>query len=199
MVRQAMFETVEILDRVDSTNDYLKGFIREAIPRIVVAGEQTAGKGRHGRSWHSPPGKGLYVSYLFFPEWELTRSTVVNLASSLAVSEAIRHFDPAADVRLKPPNDVYIGSRKVCGILAELGSTEERVNWAIVGIGVNLYRGSLPSELERSATCLERERIRVRHPLDFCHELTGRLVQNLECAASPDWRELEARYQQEVR
>jgi BirA family biotin operon repressor/biotin-[acetyl-CoA-carboxylase] ligase len=194
-----MFETIEILDRVDSTNDHLKAFIPEGIPRMVVAGEQTAGKGRHGRRWHSPPGRGLYVSYLYFPTWELARSEVINQASSLAVADTIRRFDPQADVRLKRPNDVYIGTRKVCGILTELGSTGERVNWAIVGIGVNLYQREFPPELEATATSLERERIKVAHVLDFCGELTVRLAHNLELAASPDWKKLELRYEQEVR
>ena len=194
-----MFETIEILDRVDSTNDHLKAFIGEGIPRMVVAGEQTAGKGRHGRRWHSPPGQGLYVSYLYFPTWQLARSEVINQASSLAVADTIRCFDPQADVWLKRPNDVYIGTRKVCGILTELGSTGERVNWAIVGIGVNLYQREFPPELEATATSLERERIKVAHVLDFCGELTVRLSHNLELAASPDWKKLEMRYEQEVR
>ncbi len=194
-----MFDTVEILDRVDSTNEHLKAFIPDGISRMVVAGEQTAGKGRHGRNWHSPPGLGLYVSYLYFPSWELARSAVVNPASSLAVADSIRSFDPRAAVRLKRPNDVYIGSRKVCGILAELGSTGEQVHWAIIGIGVNLYQRSFPPELESTATSLERERIKVAHPLDFCGELTVRLVHNLELAASPDWHRLQARYEQEIR
>lgn len=194
-----MFDTIEILDCVDSTNEHLKAFIAGGVSRMVVAGEQTAGKGQHGRVWHSPPGAGLYVSYLYFPDWELGRSGVLNQASSLAVADSIRHFDSTAEVRLKQPNDVLVGGRKVCGILAELGSTGEHVNWAIIGIGVNLYRRSFPSELEGSATSLERERIGVNHPLDFCHELTVRLVHNLERAASPTWRELETRYLREIR
>jgi BirA family biotin operon repressor/biotin-[acetyl-CoA-carboxylase] ligase len=194
-----MFEKREILDSVESTNDYLKAFLSARIDRMVVAGEQTSGKGQHGRSWYSPPGRGLYVSYLFYPSWSVQRSPVVNQASALAVVESIRRFERRADVRLKRPNDVYIGDRKVCGILSELGSTGNRVNWAIIGIGINLYGVDFPPELESTATSLERERIRVAHPLDFCRELTDRLVQNLERAASPDWTELEALYQQEVR
>lgn len=194
-----MFDTVEILDRVDSTNEYLKAFIPDGISRMVVAGEQTAGRGRHGRRWHSPPGRGLYVSYLYFPGWELARSEVLNLASSLAVADSIRSFGPQSDVRLKRPNDVYLGSRKVCGILAELGSTGEQVNWAIIGVGVNLYQRNFSPELEATATSLEREKIKVAHPLDFCGELTVRLVHNLALAASPDWKELEVRYEQEIR
>ncbi len=105
------------------------------IGHVVVSGEQTAGQGRHGRSWHSPPDAGLYCSIVLEPTPLLT----------LALGLATAHVIPAT-CDLRWPNDVMIGGRKVAGILVHLLQGK-----AVAGIGVNLNQTEFPPELEATS------------------------------------------------
>lgn len=136
-----------------STNDVLKSMTEAPEFTVVVADEQTAGRGRRDRVWHSAPGDGLYLSVLLRPSSPMSSLTLISLFSAIAVAETITELDVAA-IDVKWPNDVLIGERKVCGILAEgtsSGTAEARV---IVGIGVNLNHRHFPPELADLATSL---------------------------------------------
>ena len=109
---------------------------------VVVAGEQTAGQGRHGHTWHSEPGNGLYVSIVLPP------TPVLTLALGLATADAIAQVTGVA-CDLRWPNDVMIGHRKTAGILVQL--IDQR---AIAGIGINVNHGEFPPELAEEATSL---------------------------------------------
>lgn len=114
----------------------------------VGADEQTAGQGRHGRSWHSEPDAGLYVSIILRRDFAPDAVPVVTLALGLAVREAIyKATDVACDLRW--PNDVLIGSRKCAGILTVLEASA-----IIAGIGINVNHSSFPAELSDIATSL---------------------------------------------
>jgi len=193
-----MFGEIEILDRVDSTNEYLKRFLSAGRPRLVVAWEQTQGRGRFGRAWHSPRGEGLYASYLFYPPWGVHRSPYLNRISILAVVQAIREQGGGnLAIRVKPPNDVFVGPKKVCGILAELGSTGETINWAVVGIGVNLHQTAFPEGID-GATSLRLEGVEIADPLAFCRTQTRHLECRLRLAERGDWRLLDEEYRRET-
>jgi BirA family biotin operon repressor/biotin-[acetyl-CoA-carboxylase] ligase len=115
---------------------------------VVGAEEQTAGRGRHGRSWHSEPGLGLYVSIILRRRFNPATLPVVTLALGLAVREAILNAtDLACDLRW--PNDVLIESRKCAGILTQLESSA-----IIAGIGINVNHSMFPAELASIATSL---------------------------------------------
>jgi BirA family biotin operon repressor/biotin-[acetyl-CoA-carboxylase] ligase len=115
---------------------------------VAGAEEQTAGQGRHGRSWHSEPGSGLYVSIILRRRFTPATLPVVTLALGLAVREAIlKTADLACDLRW--PNDVLIDSRKCAGILARLESSA-----IIAGIGINVNHSSFPAELNGIASSL---------------------------------------------
>ena len=115
---------------------------------IVGAEEQTAGRGRHGRSWHSEPGLGLYVSIILRRRLNPATLPVVTLALGLAVREAIlSSADLACDLRW--PNDVLIDSKKCAGILTQLESSA-----IIAGIGINVSHSMFPAELTNIATSL---------------------------------------------
>ena len=115
---------------------------------VVGAEEQTAGQGRHGRSWHSETGSGLYVSVILRRHFTPATLPVVTLALGLAVREAIvKDSDLACDLRW--PNDVLIESRKCAGILTTLESSA-----IIAGIGINVNHSSFPAELRSVATSL---------------------------------------------
>ena len=170
-----LFDQVEYLDTVDSTNDYLKRLSGERTPRAVLAGEQTSGRGRQDRKWHSPAGEGLYLSYLLYPRWSAERLPFLTMISALAVTRTLRQvLPPSAPPAVKPPNDVLIRGRKVCGILAESQSRADRVVWAVVGIGINLYQTEFPPQLSDNATSLRLEGCEVDAPRKLFSDLTGR-------------------------
>lgn len=189
-----MFEHFEYLQTVDSTNLYLKRFTQDGVPRVVVAGEQTAGRGQHGRSWYSPDREGLYVSYLFYPDWDTEFSPFLNMMSALAVVCSIRkHGGNLLTLRIKPPNDILMGERKVGGVLIELSSLSNRIQWAIIGIGINLYQKRFPAELETRASSLALEGVVVSHPLDLYDTLTRELEAGYKSLKMGHWDEIRAK------
>ena len=84
-----LFRLFDYLEIVDSTNDYLKKFSKMGKPRMVVAQEQTNGKGRFGHKWYSPSRQGLYVSYLFYPDWEVEKVCFLNMIAGLSVANTV--------------------------------------------------------------------------------------------------------------
>ncbi|HEY6507504.1 MAG TPA: biotin--[acetyl-CoA-carboxylase] ligase [Vicinamibacterales bacterium] len=144
---------------VGSTNDEAIALANRGAEEgwLVGADSQSAGRGRHGRSWSSPPGAGLYLSVVLRPPSHA--ASLLTLAAGVGVAEGIQAATGAAP-RLKWPNDVYlVGSetRKVAGILAEGGTSGSRVDYVVVGVGVNVRRAILPPHVAARATSLEDE------------------------------------------
>ncbi len=145
---------------VGSTNDLAlaRAAAGESEGAVVVAECQLAGRGRLGRTWHSPSGSGLYASVLLRPSPEvaalLTLGAGVAIADGLAAATGLR---PA----LKWPNDIWIGLRKVGGILAEGSLPAAGPGYVVLGFGLNLTRGALPPDVASRATSLEEELGRV--------------------------------------
>jgi BirA family transcriptional regulator, biotin operon repressor / biotin---[acetyl-CoA-carboxylase] ligase len=127
---------VDYHEIIDSTMHAAAGFERGA---IVVAGRQTAGQGRHGHSWHSEAGSGLYFSVVLEP------NPVLTLALGLAAVEAIAQVTGIA-CDLRWPNDLMLDGRKVAGILVQLTDAK-----AVAGIGINLNHTSFPPDLEATS------------------------------------------------
>lgn len=193
------FRHFEYLPTVGSTNDYLRARVPHGIPRLVVADEQTGGKGRFGRRWHSEAGQGLYVSYLLYPNWSVGRAPFLNRAAGLSVLKAIRrHGGEVPPLGLKEPNDVLIGGLKVCGILTELSSLQQRIEWAIIGIGVNVYQRSFPEQLAGKATSLALEGIHIPHPLDLCDDVTRGLETYQQRLDAGEWEAVEEEFGKNV-
>jgi BirA family biotin operon repressor/biotin-[acetyl-CoA-carboxylase] ligase len=137
-----------------STNDVAGVLADRGAPEgcVVVANAQSAGRGRHGRSWVSPPGTGLYVSALLRPTED---APLLTIAAGVAVAEGIQVATGLA-VDLKWPNDAFVGARKVAGILAEAnGSTAG--SYVIVGFGINVLPAAYPPEVAVRATSIEGE------------------------------------------
>ena len=128
-------------DRLGSTNDEAKRLARTgaAAWTIVTAREQTAGRGRRGRSWIAIPGN-LFMTVILRPDCTPQTAAQLGFVAALAVGEAVRAVVPAeASVRFKWPNDVLLDGAKVSGILLESETTERgALDWLIVGIGVNV-------------------------------------------------------------
>jgi BirA family biotin operon repressor/biotin-[acetyl-CoA-carboxylase] ligase len=143
---------------IGSTNDEAKRLARAgAADRTVVwALEQTGGRGRRGRPWHSPPGN-CYVSLILRPRAAAERAPQLGFIAALAVGEALDALIPGlSGLRYKWPNDILLEGRKLCGILleAETGE-EERLFFIVVGIGINLVTS--PSDAEFPATSLAEQ------------------------------------------
>jgi BirA family biotin operon repressor/biotin-[acetyl-CoA-carboxylase] ligase len=136
---------------VSSTNDVALALAEQgaAEGRLVLANAQAAGRGRHGRTWASPPGAGLYVSAVLRPAPQAV--PLLTIAAGLAVAEGIQHATGLA-TRLKWPNDVYVGERKLAGMLAEAGA-----GFVVLGIGINVLPAAYPPDVAGRATSLEGE------------------------------------------
>jgi BirA family transcriptional regulator, biotin operon repressor / biotin---[acetyl-CoA-carboxylase] ligase len=130
---------------------------------VILAEQQTAGRGRGSNAWHSPRSSGLYCSLILRPALPPSEVLVLSLAAGLAVQAAIRQIDPQAAPDLKWPNDVLIGGRKVSGILTEMNAEATRVRFVVVGIGINVNQTSFPEGLDaislRQATGHEWSRV----------------------------------------
>lgn len=144
---------------VGSTNDMLKQAARQGAAEglVFVADEQTAGRGRRGRSWTAPPGTSLLVSALLRPIWLAPREAfVLTMLASVAAAEALESTGLPID--LKWPNDLHVAGRKLGGILVETELNEERLAWTVIGCGINVnWEPTAIPELGESATSLSRE------------------------------------------
>jgi BirA family transcriptional regulator, biotin operon repressor / biotin---[acetyl-CoA-carboxylase] ligase len=138
---------------VTSTNDVALRLAEQgaAAGVTVVADAQTAGRGRAGRTWWSPPGAGLYVSVILRPGAGAMR--LLTLAAGVATAEGLAAAT-GLEVHVKWPNDLYVGARKIGGILAESGDGLRHV---VVGIGINLRLDACPPDLTARATSIEVE------------------------------------------
>ena len=151
------------LDQTDSTNRVAAELAREGAPHgtTVVAEGQTAGRGRLGRRFFSPPYANLYTSIVLRPALDTARAPTTILAAAVAVAESVARFlTEDADVAIKWPNDVQIAGRKTSGILMEMTAEATRVGHLVLGIGVNLNvaRDALPEEFRAVATSVAAER-----------------------------------------
>ncbi len=122
----------------------------------VAAETQTAGRGRRGRSWHSPPGTGLFFSVLLRPALRPMDAPPLTLACAVAVAEALEG-ETGLSPRVKWPNDLLLGERKCCGILLEMSAEPERIDFIVAGIGINISTPNFPKDIKASATSLQRE------------------------------------------
>jgi BirA family biotin operon repressor/biotin-[acetyl-CoA-carboxylase] ligase len=182
---------LRVFQRVGSTNDAALAWAREAAPdlTLVVADEQTAGRGRAGRQWHTPPGKALAFSLLLRPT-----ADEAALASRLAGLGCLAVTDVLGDLGLsatiKWPNDVLLSGKKVAGVLAESVWIGESLSAAVVGIGVNVLVGSAPTtDTLFPATSVEAENGTAPDRLDFLRACVSALLMwRAELASDRFWR-----------
>jgi len=142
---------------------------------IVVAGEQTGGRGRAGNTFFSPPG-GLYVSLVLRPTLDPALAPLIGLAAGLALAEAVQAQTGAGPI-LKWPNDLLLNGRKLSGLIVDLTTAGTGIRYAILGIGVNVNvpEDAFPAELRDTATSLLRETGRETNLDDLLGQLLTRL------------------------
>ncbi len=182
MTQGSMFgRSFRYYDEIESTNVEAKELARAGAPEgtVVIAECQSAGRGRLGRRWTSPAGKGLLFSVILRPTLPMSRAHMLTVVSAVAAARGIESQTDAS-VRIKWPNDLFIGDRKAGGILLEVAGEQDVVEWVIVGIGINVNTeyAELPVDLRRTAVSLK---MATGEPVDRS-ELLARILLALETA-----------------
>src|SRR5215469_10594522 len=151
---------IRVFQETTSTNDVIEKLARDGVREgvVVFAESQTKGRGRLGRKWLSPAKKGLWFSVLLRPSLRPDELTQITVASAAALRRAI-HVQTELNPQIKWPNDILVNGRKTAGILTELKAEVDRVNYVILGIGVdvNLSAADFPADLKKTATSLRTE------------------------------------------
>jgi BirA family biotin operon repressor/biotin-[acetyl-CoA-carboxylase] ligase len=143
------------LKEVDSTNNRAKQIaLEEKEGAVVISEKQTSGRGRRGRKWESPEG-GIAISFILKPNVSPERAPQMTLISSLALVETLNKIHNGLNAKIKWPNDILISGKKISGILTELSADMEKINYVVVGVGVNL--NSTVENLPENATSLKIE------------------------------------------
>ncbi len=162
LIEQEIFErlnyphTIKVLDEIDSTNTYLKQNPLEN--HVIVARNQTQGRGRQNRLFYSEKDTGLYFSFMIKPNCSIFESLKYTLLSSVAVLLALQKLYQI-NIDLKWVNDLYLNNKKIGGILCEgeIEINSSQLNYLVVGIGINLSTSHFPSELSNIATSIQNE------------------------------------------
>jgi BirA family biotin operon repressor/biotin-[acetyl-CoA-carboxylase] ligase len=163
--------------KTDSTNRVAMelGYAGEPEGAVILAEEQTAGRGRSGRSWHSERGAGLYVTLLLRPRLSPVQAPLLTMLAGLSAHSAIQ-AQTGLSAELKWPNDILMDGKKVGGILTEMHAEPTQVRFVIVGIGINTNQEKFPGDIASVATSLRKESGRTHSRL----ELLVRLLNEFE-------------------
>lgn len=162
--------------KVGSTNDVALRLGQEGEPHgtLVIAEEQTAGRGRAGRVWHSEKSSGIHVSVLLRPQLPPGEAPLLTLLAGLAARDAVaEQAGLEADVRW--PNDLLLGGKKFCGILTEMQAEPDRIHFVVIGIGLNVNHTRFPETLAGVATSLRIEAGRAASRLELLVKLLRQL------------------------
>lgn len=138
-----------IYDETDSTNERAKACSAEKEGSVFIAEIQNHGKGTRGRGWVSPKGTGIWHSILLKPDIPPLEAAQITLVAGIAVCEAV-----GLNSKIKWPNDIVIGDKKICGILTEMSSEKNMINYIVCGIGINVNTESFPDEIAHRATSM---------------------------------------------
>jgi BirA family biotin operon repressor/biotin-[acetyl-CoA-carboxylase] ligase len=163
--------------KIDSTNSVAMTLGERGEPHgtVVIAEEQTAGRGRAGHSWHSEKTNGIYMTVLLRPPISPQQAPLITIVAGLAVREAVlEQTGLVPDLRW--PNDVLFGRKKFCGILTEMNAEQDQIHFVAVGIGINVNHERVPEDLSEIATSL---RIETRHAQSRV-EIVARLLRHLD-------------------
>ncbi len=143
-------------EKVDSTNTVAYGLAEKGMKEgaVIFAEEQSAGKGRHGRVWLSPPKGGIYMSCILRPKITPNEIPRITLLAAVAVAKAVRKTT-GLEAMIKWPNDILANDRKICGILTEMKAEQDSVDFIILGIGINV--NSKPRSAPKGASSIRDE------------------------------------------
>jgi len=142
-------------EETDSTNARARDLAEKGAPEgtLVIAESQTRGRGRKGRTWFSPSGAGIYASLILRPAIPTSEATRITFLTAVAAAETLLHSTDQV-VRIKWPNDILINGKKVAGILTEISAEKGAVDYAVVGLGMNVNTPAFPNDIEETATSI---------------------------------------------
>ncbi len=170
-----------LYDVIDSTNAVARNLDDCSIPQVVIANEQTKGRGRLGRTFYSPANAGLYMTIAFQPQFGLDKAMLVTTIVAVAVCRA---FDKVTGLKpkIKWVNDIYLNNKKVCGIMTEAQSNFEtgNIDKIIIGIGVNCFETTFPDEISQTATFIKnpsKEFSREQMAAAICNEFFAAIAE----------------------
>lgn len=142
-------------DSIDSTNTKAKELAEAGHPSgtLVVADQQTLGRGRRGRSWESPARTGIFMTLMLKPDINPNNASMLTLVAAMATARAITEVTGEA-AQIKWPNDIVMNGKKVVGILTEMSAQFDYINHIVVGIGINVHNEEFPEEIAKTASSL---------------------------------------------
>lgn len=163
--------------KTDSTNSVAMALGEQDEPHgtVVIAEEQTAGRGRAGHKWHSERTNGIYMTVLLRPPLSPQQAPILTLTAGLAARDAVVE-QTGLTPDLRWPNDLLFGRKKFCGILTEMNAEQDQIHFVAVGIGINVNHERIPDELSAIATSLKIETGRAQSRV----ELVARLLRHLD-------------------
>lgn len=149
---------VHFFEETDSTNNVIKKLAENGAEHgtLAIAEIQTAGKGRRGRSWSSPKGSGIWMSFLLRPQIAPEKASMITLVAALAARKAVYEIT-GMDALIKWPNDIVLSGKKICGMLTEMSAEMEWINYVVVGIGFNVNTEEFPEEIRNVASSMKIE------------------------------------------
>lgn len=168
---------IHYFDYLASTMDLAMqlGMQSAANGTLVLAESQTKGRGRLGRNWFSPKYKGIYLSLILRPKIPPSASPVLTLLSAVSICEAVKKVG-GLDAQIKWPNDIFINNKKIAGILTELNAEVDKVNFVVIGIGLNVNNDK--SALIAQATSLKEQLGQPVSRVGLLQELLHRIENN---------------------
>ena len=151
-------QEIHYFRETDSTNVRTKQLGEQGASHgtLVVAGKQDAGRGRRGRTWESPADSSIYMTLLLRPEMEPVKAPMLTLVMAYSVARALGEYE-GLEVQIKWPNDIVINGKKICGILTEMSTEIDCINYVVIGVGINVNTKVFPKELETTASSLYLE------------------------------------------
>lgn len=151
---ESLWNTIQCFSELPSTNEHLKELVKKNLSEgvVIIAETQSNGKGRKQRQWISTKG-GLYFSVLLRPPLPPQKAMLATMATSIAMTKAIRETT-GIQVRIKWPNDLLYEGNKICGVLTELSAEMDQITYMIIGVGINV-NNMIPEELSSFATTLQ--------------------------------------------
>lgn len=157
---KALGKKIDVFKTIDSTNNFAKSLAQLGAEHgtTVISEVQTQGKGRMGRSFYSPLGMGIYMSVILRPKLSVEHSLLITSCAAVAVAEAIERVS-GVECKIKWVNDIYAGDKKLCGILTEASVNVEQggLEYAIVGMGINVQNVTFPKNVADIATSIKLE------------------------------------------
>lgn len=169
LVRGDFGKEIIFHESIDSTNTLAMELAEKGVPHgtVIIADRQFKGKGRLGRTWFSPPKGNIYMSVIVRPEIEPKDATLLTIMSAISCARAVRNLT-GIEVKIKWPNDLMVSERKLGGILTEMKSDQDRIVFAVIGIGINVNASidAFPSDVRAvAASVIEELRRKETTPL----------------------------------